>query len=164
MAQADMFLKVDGIAGETEDKKHKDEIEVLSFTWGAMNHATLGAGGGGGAGKVSVSDFNFVKRVDKSSPNLFLKCAKGEHIKNAILTCRKAGGEQEEYLVVTFEDVFISSYQTSGTGSEGDDVVADNVSLSYKKVKIDYKPQKADGKLGPSVITGYDVKTGEKIG
>jgi type VI secretion system secreted protein Hcp len=164
MAKADMFLKIDGIDGETEDKKKANEIEILSFTWGVMQHGTAAIGGGLGAGKTSLSDFNFVKRVDKSSPNLFFKCATGEHIKNAILTCRKAGGQQEDYLVVTFEDVLITSYQTSGVGAEGEDIVSDNVSLTFKKVKVDYKPQKSDGKLGASVLKGYDVKTSEAIG
>ncbi len=161
---ADMFLKIDGIKGETQDEKHANEIEVQSWSWGAHQMGTFGSGGGGGAGKASFNDFSFIKRVDNASATLFLKCATGAHIKNAILTCRKAGGKQEEYLVVTFEDILVSSYTPSGVGAEGPDVVGESITLNFKKVKMDYKPQKEDGSLGPAVSTGYDLKTSKAIG
>ncbi len=89
----DYFLKIDGIQGESQDKTHKNEIEIESFSWGATQTGTASHGGGMGAGRVSVQDFKFVMQVNKASPKLFLVCAQGEHIKNAILTCRKAGKE-----------------------------------------------------------------------
>ena len=94
MALVDYFLKLDGIQGESNDSKHKNEIEIESFSWGANQTGTASHGGGMGAGRVQMQDFNFVMRVNKSSPKLMLSCANGEHIKNAILTCRKAGKEQ----------------------------------------------------------------------
>ena len=117
--RVDYFLKIDGIQGESPDKTHKSEIEIESFSWGATPDAgTASHGGGGGAGKVQMQDFHFVMNVNKASPKLMLACAQGEHIKSAILTCRKAGKEQQEYLKVTFSDLLVSSYQTSGSGGE----------------------------------------------
>ena len=87
----DCFLKLDGIEGESHDSKHKNEIDVQSWSWGQSQTGTHGSGGGGGAGKVSMQDFHFVMGVNKSSPKLMLACATGEHIKKAVLTCRKAG-------------------------------------------------------------------------
>jgi type VI secretion system secreted protein Hcp len=116
MALVDYFLKFDGIQGESQDKVHKNEIEIESFSWGATQTGTASRGGGMGAGKVQMQDFHLVMSVNKASPKLMLACAQGEHIKSAILTCRKAGKDQQDYLKVTFSDILISSYQTSGSG------------------------------------------------
>jgi type VI secretion system secreted protein Hcp len=114
MAAVDYFLKIDGIEGEAQDKTHKNEIQLESFSWGETNAGSMGAGGGGGSGKVAMQDFHFVMTTNKASPKLFLACATGDHIKNAILVCRKAGKDQQEYLKYTFTDLLISSYQIGG--------------------------------------------------
>src|SRR5437660_875330 len=108
MAAVDYFLKIEGIEGESADAKHKAEIQVLSFSFGANQAGTHAFGGGGGAGKVQMQDFHFMMNVNKATPKLMLACASGEHIKSAILVCRKAGKEQQEYLKVTFTDLLIS--------------------------------------------------------
>jgi type VI secretion system secreted protein Hcp len=157
MAIVDYFLKLDGIQGESQDKAHKNEIEIESFSWGATQSGTASHGGGLGAGKVQMQDFHFVMRVNKSSPKLMLACATGEHIKTAILICRKAGKEQQEYLKVTFTDMLVSNYQTGG--SAGDVVPMDQISLNFSKVEIEYKEQKPDGSLGGAIKAFYDMKT-----
>jgi type VI secretion system secreted protein Hcp len=118
-------------------------------------------GSGGGAGKVSMQDFSFSMRNGKASPNIMLACASGKHIKSAVLTCRKAGGEQEEYLTFTLSDCLISSFQTGGSG--GGDVPIESVSLNFAKVEMQYKPQDAAGSLGSLVKTGWDLKTNKKV-
>ena len=157
MAAVDYFLKIDGIEGESQDDKHKNEIDVLSWSWGENQHGTSAAGGGGGAGKVSMQDFHFVMKVSKASPKLMLACATGEHIKKAVLTARKAGKEQQEYLKVTLSDLLVSSYQTGGSG-HGDVVPTDQVSLNFSKIEVVYKEQKADGSLGGATPAGFDLK------
>src|SRR5687767_198417 len=108
MAAVDYYLKIDGVPGESSDAKHKAEIDVESWSWGATQSGKASFGGGGGAGKVQMQDFHFVMRVNKASPKLMLACATGEHIKQAVLTCRKAGGEQQEYMKVTMSDILVS--------------------------------------------------------
>ena len=157
MAAVDYFLKIDGIKGESHDDKHKDEIQLESWSFGESNTGTFAAGGGGGGGKGAMQDFHFVKRIDKAGPKLFQACATGEHIGNALLTCRKAGKEQQEYLKVTFTDILVSSYQTSGSGTASD-VPMDQISLNFTKVEIEYKEQKADGTLGGAIKAFYDMK------
>ena len=99
----DYFLKLDGIKGESKDAKHKDEIDLLSFSWGATQSGTAATAGGGGAGKVSFQDFHFVMKMNKASPLLLQAVATGKHIKQADLVARKAGGTQQEYLKITFD-------------------------------------------------------------
>ena len=161
MAQVDYFLKIEGVPGESTDDKHKNEIDVLSWSWGETNEGAHGFGGGGGAGKVSMQDFNFVMNYNKASPKLFLFCATGTHIPKAVLTCRRAGEKQQEYLVVTFTDLLVSSYQTGG--SSGDVIPVDQISLNFTKIEYEYKPQKKDGTLDSPEKAGYDVKANKKV-
>ena len=159
----DYFLKIDGIAGESRDSKHKDEIELQSFSWGAHQAALQpgGGGGGGGAGKVSMQDFHFVMRTNKASPKLFLACASGQHLKSAVLTARKAGKDQQQFLVYKFTDLLVSGYQTGGT--EGSDEPVDQVSFNFSKVQLEYRPQDPTGKLGGAVTAGWDVKANKAL-
>jgi type VI secretion system secreted protein Hcp len=161
MAAVDYFLKLKGIDGEATDHKHKAEIDVESFSWGATNAGTHTGGGGGGAGKVSMQDFHFVMKHNKASPKLMQACAAGEHIGEGLLTCRKAGGDQQEFLTVKMTDLLISSYQTGG--SHGDVVPMDQISLNFSKIEWEYKEQKADGSLGGAVKAGWNVKENKKV-
>lgn len=163
MAAVDYFLKLDTIEGESGDHKHKSEIDIESWSWGETQSGTHSSGGGGGAGKVSMQDFHFVMRVNKASPKLMLACATGQHIPKAVLTCRKAGKEQQPYLTWTFSDVLVSSYQTGGSGSS-DVLPMDQISLNYAKCEVEYKEQKADGTLGGAIKAGYDLKQNKAVG
>jgi type VI secretion system secreted protein Hcp len=155
---SDIHIEMDGIKGESTDDKYKDQIEVHGWQWGASNATTMATGGGGGAGKVSFHDFSFTHNYDKASPALLKNCAKGTHIKKAVLHQRKAGGGQQEFLTITFEDVFITSLAPSGSGEQ----VMESVSFSFGKYSLDYKPQKADGSLDAAVNTKYDVKANKE--
>jgi type VI secretion system secreted protein Hcp len=158
----DYFLKLDGIDGESQDSKHKGEIDLESFSWGATQTGAHAFGGGGGAGKVQMQDFHFVMKSNKASPKLMLACADGEHIKTGVLTARKAGKDQQDYLKVTMSDLLISSFQTSGS-AHGDEIPTDQVSLNFSKIEYEYKEQKPDGTLGGTTKVGYDLKSMKKV-
>jgi len=162
MAAVDYFLKLDGIEGESHDSKHKNAIELESWSWGEAQTGTGHSSGGSGGGKVAMQDFHFVMKINKASPKLFLACANGEHIKKAELICRKAGKDQQEFLKVTMSDVLVSSYQTGGSG-HSDIVPTDHISLNFAKIEYDYKPQEANGSLGASIKAGYNVKTNKAV-
>jgi len=162
MAAVDYFLKIDGIKGESLDDKHKDEIQLESWSWGETNAGSHAAGGGGGAGKVVMQDFHFTMQINKATPELMLACATGKHIKEALLTCRKAGTEQQEFLKIKFSDMLVSSYQTGGSGGGGV-VPTEQISLNFSKIEYEYKPQKADGTLDGPVKAGYDLKANKKV-
>lgn len=157
MAAVDYFLKLDGIEGEAKAHKMAGQIDVESWSWGETQSGTHSGGGGGGAGKVVMQDFHFVMKVNKASPKLLLACAQGTHIKEATLTCRKAGKDQQEFLKFKFHDLLVSSYQTGGSG-HSDIVPTDQISMNFTKMEVEYKEQKPDGTLGGPVKAGYDLK------
>lgn len=157
MAEVDFFLKINGIPGESEKEGHADEIELTSWSWGENNSGSHSVGGGGGAGKVTLGDFNFIMPVNKASPELFLACATGKHIPDALLTCRKSGGKQQEYLKIKFTDLLISSYNTGGGG--GGVTPQEQITFNFAKIELSYAPQKKDGSLGAYATHWYDAKT-----
>jgi len=162
MANVDYFLKIDGVDGESTDDKHKGEIELESWSVGGVNSGSFSSGAGGGTGKVTLQDFHFVKKTDKASAKLLTSCCTGEHLKTATLVCRKAGGDQQEFLTVILSPVLISSFQTSG--SAGSDVIPmEQVALNFGKIEYKYKEQKPDGSLGGEVVGGWDVTTNKKV-
>ena len=158
---SDIFAKIGDIKGESLDDKHKDEVEVLSFSWGVLNSGSIVSGSGGGAGKATFHDLSFVHHIDKASPVLMQACATGVHLKEATITHRKAGKGQHEFLIVKMNDVIITSV-THG-GSNVDNGYPENVSLAFAKVNLEYKPQNADGSMGAGVHFKYDIK-GSKVG
>ena len=162
MAAVDYYLKLTGIDGESADHKAKGQIDVESWSWGETNSGTGHAGGGHGAGKVSMQDFHFVMKCNKASPKLMLACASGEHIKEGLLTCRKAGTQQQEFLKIKFTDILISSFQTGGSG-HSDIIPTDQISLNFAKIEIEYKEQKPDGTLGGVTKAGWDAKANKKV-
>jgi type VI secretion system secreted protein Hcp len=155
------FLKVDGIEGESIDKSHKGEIDVLSWSWGVATEGSPGPGGGGGVGKASFQDFNFVARISKASPQLFLSCATGVHHKSASLSGRHAGDKSShDFLKYKLADVQVTSVQHGHGGSEPP---TEQFSLSYSRFEITFTPQNADGSPGAPASAGFDLKQNKKI-
>ncbi|MFT6903782.1 MAG: type VI secretion system secreted protein Hcp [Oleiphilaceae bacterium] len=155
----DMFLKLEGIDGESQDAKHGKEIDVLAWSWGMSQSGTTHMGAGGGAGKVNVQDISITKYLDKSSTNLMNYCATGKHIKEAILVVRKAGASPLEYVIITMTDVLVSSISTGGSG--GEDRLTENLSLNFGAYKVVYTPQKEDGSGDAALETGFDIASNE---
>jgi type VI secretion system secreted protein Hcp len=148
------FLKLDGILGDSTDAKHKGEIQLLAFSWGAANSGGSTSGGGGGAGKVNFSDLSFSARTSQASPLLLLATADGKHIKSGLLTVAKKGRRQQDYIKIELTDVLVSSYQTAaGDGS----APIDSASLNFSKIKYSFYPQRPDGSLGSPVTATWDL-------
>jgi type VI secretion system secreted protein Hcp len=154
----DIFMKINGIQGESRDKGHRDEIDVLTWTWGLSNQVMApSAGGGAGAGKVKFQDISFTHLVDKASPNLMLSCASGKHIQEARITVRRSDPTTpQEFLLIKLQDVMVTGVQSSATrGPEG---LMEQVSLTFAKVDFEYKAQKPDGTLEAGVHFTWDLK------
>jgi type VI secretion system secreted protein Hcp len=157
---SDIFAKIGDIKGESLDAKHKDEIEVLSFSWGVTMAATASPGSGGGTGKATFQDLSVVHTIDKASPKLLEACATGAHIKEATITHRKAGKGQQEYLIFKMNDVIVTGVVHGGASGGAE---SETVSLAFAKVDLEYRPIKADGSLDAGVRFKFDIKA-NKVG
>ena len=151
----DCHLKLDGVQGESTHAKHKDEIQLYNWSWGASNAANI-SGGGMAVGKGQAQDLHFTKKYDRASPNISKNCISGKHFKDATISMSIAGGSQEDFLVIKLKEVYITSHQvTAGAGGE----VTDSVSMAYADIEYAYKPPKPDGSLGGEVKFGVDQRT-----
>jgi type VI secretion system secreted protein Hcp len=128
----DAFIKFDGVEGESTHLDHKGWIQVSSFSFDPLARAK-------GSGKVSVHDISITKVVDKTSPTLMKACTTGKHFPNATLSMRKAGGTQQEYLVIKLTDVLVSSYRTTGGG--GGAGVSESFTLNAADATLEYPGQ-----------------------
>ncbi|MFC5472460.1 Hcp family type VI secretion system effector [Paraherbaspirillum soli] len=155
MAQ-DMFIKINGIDGESQDNSHKSEIEVLSWAWRVSQQSNMHAGSGGGAGKASVDDLQFDHFIDRASPNLIQYCLNGKHIDQAVLVVRKAGGNPLEYLKITMSDVLVTEVTPSASAT--DERPLERVSLSFSRLKHEYIVQNAQGGSGGAITATFDIK------
>jgi len=151
-----MFLDIEGeIAGESQDKVHKNEIDVLAWSWGCSQSGSFHVGGGGGAGKANFQDISVTKWIDKSSPILMLYCSNGDHFASAKLTVRKAGKDPIEYLTIQMKKVLITSVSTGGSG--GEDMLTENITLNFAQVLVKYIEQKAEGGEGEKPEFKWDI-------
>lgn len=161
MSSFDAFLKLDDVTGDSKDSAHKDWIQLASYNFGATNAGSAAYGGGMGTGKVAMQDFHFTPKNDSASPLLFLRCCDGKHIGKGILELQKTAGDKPlVFFRVTFTDLVVSSFQTSG----GDGMAVPNVAVSFNfsKIMMDSVEQKQDGSAGKTVTHGWDVKQNVK--
>lgn len=150
----DMFIKIGKLGGESKDKAHGGEIDVLAWSWGMSQSGSMHQGGGGGSGKCSVQDLSFTKYIDASTCALMGAVCKGEHIDEALLTIRKAGGSPLEYLKIKFTNVLVTSVSTGGSG--GEDRLTENVTLNFEKFNVDYVTQDEKGAKKDPFKVGWD--------
>jgi len=155
MAQADMFLKLTDIKGESIDSKHKDEIEVLSWSFGAAQGGSSHGGTGSGTGKVAFHDVTVTHYVDQASTDLLKLLTTGTHINEGTLTVRKAGGTPLEYFKLDMEQILVTNI--SNGGGAGQDRITENVTLNFRKFTQTYTGQDAKGIAKPASHFTWDI-------
>jgi len=158
----DMFLKLDGVTGESKDKDKGTvgTIDVLAWSWGMSQSGNFHSGGGGGAGKANVQDLSLTKYIDKSTPVLMLASLTGKHFATAELNIRKAGDKPYVYTKITMTKLLISSVSTGGSG--GEDRLTENVTLNFAKVKVEYFEQGDTGSVSAAGDFTFDVEGNAK--
>ena len=151
----DYFLKLDQIQGESADTNHKDEIQIMSWSWGASQVSSVAGTGGSGAGKVDVSDFAIMTYFDKATPKFFKSICAGTHIPKGTLSAIKAGADGKPYLKVDFQEMFVTSLQISGSS----EIPTVSISFSYNEIKIDYSTQNEQGNVTSTGPVTWNTKT-----
>lgn len=159
----DAFMRIDGIPGESSDNKHKDWIEIQSYSHGATQQASkvVSTSGGATAERVDVGDFNIAKLVDKATPKLFEACCSGKHIKEVVIEVCRSGGDQLKFVEIKMEQVLITNYQHLANGAL---FPSESISFTPGKIKITYSQQKrSDGTSSGNVAAGWDLISNKAI-
>ena len=155
---ADVFLNLEGIPGDSTDSKHKNQIEVLSFSSGvSMPTGPRSFSGSAPNERASLSDMSITKVVDSSSPALFKAVCTGQNIASATLTVNRSDtkGGKIPYLVYKLKDVIMSSYQCSG--SDGSGLPVESFSMNYAKISVEYQVTDVTGASKGAKVAGWDV-------
>jgi len=145
-----MFLKVQGVTGEAGDADHKNEIEVVSWSWG-MQMSVSAIAGNEGTGRSTMSELEIVKKVDQASPTLMLYLRNNKLIGQAKLTVRKAGKTPLEYFTIVLKKVRITSLKVESQGTE----LVERLRLGFGLVTVTYTPQ--DDKGGPGAASVFEA-------
>jgi type VI secretion system secreted protein Hcp len=156
----DIFLKLAGISGASQDPSHKGEIDVLAWSWGLSESQTQ-AGAGAGAGKANFQDLSIQKLTDVASPALVAATAGGTHISDAILTVRKAGKVPQDYLVLNMQNVMVTSMTMQESKTQ--DGPQETIMIKYGSIGIEYTPFKADGTKESQVSVTWDVVANKAV-
>jgi len=158
LAAVDMFLKVDGIQGESTDKVHHGEIDVLAWSWGES--AGTARTKKGTAPTACIQDLSLTKFIDAASPALIMNTMVGTVSPTAVLVIRKAGVNPVEYLRLTMHNVNVAAYSTGGSG--GEDRLTENVTLHFDSMQGEYQKQRADGSLDRPIT--FDINDANSLG
>jgi type VI secretion system secreted protein Hcp len=160
----DMFLKLEGVPGESKDQKLSDHIEILSFSWGVTQQGAYGTGTGGGAGKAHIQEPAFTHFVDKASTVLLQMCVSGKHIAKGEFIARRAGaaGQPQHYMNVKFDDLIVSSVQLSGHHG-GDDRMTESFTLNFRRFEVVYTTQDNRGVAQPSNPVKWDLQKNAEV-
>jgi len=153
----DFFLKIDGIAGESTDDKHKDWIEVISYSFGVSQMASVAdrsATTSAAGSRADFQDLSIVKTFDKASPKIFLACANGQHFKEVTLELCRAGGDKQKYWDCKLSDVIVTSV---GTGGGGGGEPTETVDFNFGKMEQTYTQIGRDGSPAGNVGMNWDL-------
>jgi type VI secretion system secreted protein Hcp len=156
----DAFLKIDGIPGESTDDKHKDWIEVLSFSHGLSQPASgsVSSGGGRTAERCEHTAFTITKALDKATPKVALSCCSGNHIKEIKIELCRAGGDKQKYMEYKMSDVIVSSVNPGGSAQGGETLPLESVSFNYGKIEWTYtETDHKTGKPKGNVAANWDL-------
>lgn len=158
-----MFLKVVGkksgaILGESSDLKHKDEIELIDWSWGL---STPGSMESGATGRRQLKEFVFSKRADRSSTPLMVVATRNEALSEVVLSVRKAGGVALPYWVLKLTDARVTKFDVeSSIDSDGAPILRERIALSFKAINIEFTVQNAKGAAISSSEFNDDVSMG----
>jgi type VI secretion system secreted protein Hcp len=151
----EVFVKLEGIDGESKQVDHKGWIDVLGFSYSVTQSASMHSGGGGGVGKADFGPVLFTHYLDKASPNLFKYCAAGKHIPKVTFSVCKAGDGSKEFAKIALTDVIVANVSPGGASGSG---MTETVAMSYAKIETTVKEQMDDGTMGAGVDGNWNVK------
>jgi len=153
-AAINLFLQITGIDGESTDDNHRDWLEVFSFSMGMSQPWD----GSVGIGQIIMEDIVFVKQLDKATPKLMEKCAKGEVIPSVILEVSDVGNDKLTFYKYELKNVIVSSFYSKGDITEIRQT--ETFTLHFEWFKVTYSEIDYAGKLKGNVEFTWDTVLG----
>lgn len=158
----DMFLKIDGIDGESTDEAHDKWIAIDSYSHG-VSQPVSGASRTGGhtAGRADFQHFSIIKTVDSATPDLYIACSNGKHIPKIEMECCLAAEDKHVFMKYELTDVIVSSISAGGSRHD-EERPSETVSFAYGSIKWEYTPIDHTGAAGASIERTWDLTTNKQ--
>jgi type VI secretion system secreted protein Hcp len=154
---ADIFLSIDGIAGDSTDARHKNQIAIESFAFLAKRPTTSSARG---ATAVRFSGLRLDKVYDVSSPKLFAAATSGRHLKSATVTFSTSSDPAgTDVVAYKLSDVTLTSYAQGGANPDEKALgsLEEEIGLTAARISVTEKTFNANGNPGPAVTASWQV-------
>lgn len=153
----DAYLKIEGIAGESEDERHRNWIEVSNVLYAVHQPRAevLSTAGGHTTGKADLYPITFQKLADLASPVLLQTCATGKTLSKACFEFMRADGDGKPipYFRIELENLMIANI-SPGSGEGG--IITERVQLAYAKIRWHYLRQSIRGGTQGNSAGGWD--------
>lgn len=145
---SDIFLHVQTkragkVKGESKVAGHVDDIVVSGWHWGLSASTAIGTAQA--TGRRSYTALTVRKGIDAATTPLMSALATNDEVKEARLTMRRAGGQQDDYFIITLRGARISGVEHE---VEGDGSTRENVTIAFTQVEVEYRLQGASGVRG----------------
>lgn len=146
----DVFLHVQTkragkVKGEARGRGHDDDIVVHGWRWGLSVSTAVGSARA--TSQRSYTALTVDKQIDSATTALMSALATNDEVKEAKLTMRRAGGDQEDFFLITLKDARISALQHEA-GADGG--TRETVSIAFTQVEVEYRLQQKTGGRGAS--------------
>lgn len=154
---AAIYVKFDGIDGESEDKNHRDWIDVLSFSQGQYIPDSSSPRAGAAREPTIFEEIILRKELDKASPQLAMAVNLGKVFPTVYIhvTRTLSDGARLTFYVYELKNVLVSSYHING--SRAGDIPGEKLSLNFEQIKVTYTKFDANGIFESMMEYGWDV-------
>lgn len=149
----DMFLRIDGIPGESIDEAHEKWIDLLSFNQGMEQSMTY-------VGGTRFKEVEVLKAIDKASPKLYEALNTGEVIASLEIEIVNPDNKTAVMKVI-LEDVMVTSIETGLTifkdWGSASPIIYQSVDISSPQIS------KASPILAKPLAFGHDARHLEEV-
>ena len=162
---SDVFLRIEGIPGESTDGEYGDWIEIAGYSHGLAQQvsSSMSSSGGLTSERCDHGQFTVQKFLDKASVKLSEFCSQGSTIDEIELCLNRAagGGQRVKYMTYLMKHVLVAGYSVGG-GDSG--VPMETVNFAYGTIEWTYTQQlMADGTGGGQISAGWDCEQNQPI-
>lgn len=154
-----IFMKYEGIDGESEVRGKRGFVELTSFTWGLARTMSSVKAGSRGDAEVQVNEISVTRTQDSLSALFVQEAVSGKFDKAVEVHFIRTGPNKKPatFLKVQLAQAGISSYSISGAGESG--VPTESMSINFVTVTMD--SHKVDDALsGVPNTASFDTSTG----
>lgn len=156
-----IFMKVDGINGETSDSNYKNWLDIESISWNTNRKITSNTSTQDDreSANAEISSLFVKKYMDKATPQIFLEtcCGTGKTITIRLTKTGKGKGS-DQYMEYVLSNALFAYYQIEAESQTVDRPI-EKMEISFTKLEVKYTPYDENGIQLANLATSFDTAT-----